>query len=61
MADGYAITTLDELGDGCGFRKVRRALGLGVGGKDGYVERDRRLVDPERDLERRRAFAGSGG
>jgi mannose-6-phosphate isomerase-like protein (cupin superfamily) len=29
-----------------------------VGGKGGYVERDGRLVDPERDLERRRAFSG---
>jgi mannose-6-phosphate isomerase-like protein (cupin superfamily) len=29
---------------------------LVVGGKDGYVERDGQLVDPERDLERRRAF-----
>jgi mannose-6-phosphate isomerase-like protein (cupin superfamily) len=29
---------------------------LVVGGKDGYVERDGHLVDPERDLERRRAF-----
>jgi quercetin dioxygenase-like cupin family protein len=33
---------------------------LVVGGKDGYVERDGHLVDPERDLERRRAF-GAGG
>ena len=32
---------------------------LVVGGKDGYVERDGHLVDPERDLERRKAF-GSG-
>jgi mannose-6-phosphate isomerase-like protein (cupin superfamily) len=32
---------------------------LVVGGKDGYVGRDGQLVDPERDLERRRAF-GSG-
>jgi mannose-6-phosphate isomerase-like protein (cupin superfamily) len=32
---------------------------LVVGGKDGYVERDGHLVDPERDLPRRRAF-GSG-
>src|ERR671930_2367478 len=129
---GYAISSLDELGEGYGFRKVRQALGvtafgvnavvmppgydgflhyhdtqdelylvhrgrarvevsgevreLGpgglfhaesttprkvsnssddedlvlfvVGGKDGYVERDGHLVDPERDLERRRAFGG---
>ena len=27
-----------------------------IGGKDGYVERDGHLVDPERDLERRKAF-----
>jgi mannose-6-phosphate isomerase-like protein (cupin superfamily) len=129
---GYAFGSLDELGDGYGFRKVRRALGitafgvnfvvmppsfegflhfhdrqdelyfvhrgrarvevggemrevgegglihveattprrvsnasdsedlvlLVVGGKDGYVERDGQLVDPERDLERRRSFGG---
>ena len=129
---GYGFSSIDELGDGYGFRKVRRALGvtafgvnavvmpprydgflhyhdtqdelylvhrgrarvevsgevreLGpgglfhaesttprkvsnssddedlvlfvVGGKDGYVERDGHLVDPERDLERRRAFGG---
>jgi mannose-6-phosphate isomerase-like protein (cupin superfamily) len=128
---GYAFGSLDELGDGPGFRKIRRALGvtafgvngivfppayegflhfhdtqdelyfvhrgrarvevgdevrevgegglfhaeattprrvsnasetedlvlLVVGGKDGYVERDGHLVDPERDLERRRAFS----
>jgi mannose-6-phosphate isomerase-like protein (cupin superfamily) len=29
---------------------------LVIGGKDGYVERDGRLVDPERDAERRKAF-----
>jgi mannose-6-phosphate isomerase-like protein (cupin superfamily) len=126
----YAISSLDELGDGPGFRKVRRALGvtafgvnllvyppsyegflhyhdtqdelyfvhrgrarvevgdevrelgegglvhvesttprklsnaseteelvlLVVGGKDGYVERDGHLVDPERDLARRQSF-----
>ena len=130
---GHAFGSIDELGDGYGFRKVRRALGvtafgvnaivmppgfegflhyhelqdelyfvhrgsarfevgdevrelgpgglvhvesttprrvsntgdedlvlLVVGGKGGYVERDGRLVDAERDLERRRAF-GSGG
>ena len=27
-----------------------------VGGKDGYVERDGHLVDPERDFERRKSF-----
>jgi mannose-6-phosphate isomerase-like protein (cupin superfamily) len=127
---GYAFGSLDELGDGPGFRKVRRALGvtafgvngivfapgfegfehfhyqqdelyfvhrgrarveiggevhelgeggllrveastprkvsnasdteelvlLVVGGKDGYVERDGMLVDPERDLARRQSF-----
>ena len=130
---GYAFGSLDELGDGYGFRKVRRALGvtafgvnaivmppsyegflhfheqqdelyfvhrgrarfevadetrevgegglvhvestvprrfsnasdsedlvvLVIGGKDGYVERDGRLVDMERDLPRRQAFGGS--
>jgi mannose-6-phosphate isomerase-like protein (cupin superfamily) len=29
---------------------------LVLGGKDGYVERDGHLVDPDRDLERRKAF-----
>jgi mannose-6-phosphate isomerase-like protein (cupin superfamily) len=131
---GYAFGSIDELGDGPGFRKIRRALGvtafgvnaivfapgyqgflhfhdrqdelyfvhrgrarvevggetreLGegglvhvesttprrisnaseteelvlvvVGGKDGYVERDGQLVDPDRDLPRRQAF-GRGG
>jgi mannose-6-phosphate isomerase-like protein (cupin superfamily) len=131
---GYAFSSLDELGDGYGFRKVRDALRvtafgvngivmapgyegflhfhdtqdelyfvhrgralvevggetreigeggllhvesttprrvsnasetedlvlLVVGGKGGYVERDGRLVDPERDLPRRQAF-GAGG
>jgi mannose-6-phosphate isomerase-like protein (cupin superfamily) len=126
----YAFSSVDELGEGPGFRKVRHALGvtafgvnlvvyppgyegfahyhdtqdelyfvhagranvevggearelgpggllhvesttprklsnasddedlvlLVVGGKDGYVPRDGHLVDPEKDLERRRAF-----
>jgi uncharacterized cupin superfamily protein len=127
---GYRVSSLDELGDGYGFRKVRAPLGvtafganaivmppgflgfdhyhdtqdelyfvhrgtarfevdgaehvvgeggvvhvesttrrkfsnasetedlvvLVVGGKDGYVERDGHLVDPEQDLERRKSF-----
>jgi mannose-6-phosphate isomerase-like protein (cupin superfamily) len=126
---GYSISSLDELGEGYGFRKIRAALGvtafganalvmepgydgflhyhdtqdelyfvhrgtarfeidgevrdlgpgsvvhveattrrkfsnvgdedlvvLVIGGKDGYVERDGHLVDPERDLERRKEF-----
>ena len=125
----YTIASLDELGEGYGFRKIRKALGvtafgvnalvfppnyegpahyhdeqdelyfvhrgtatftvdgdervveagglvhvestthrqisnrtdddlviLVVGGKDGYVERDGHLVDPDRDLERRQDF-----
>jgi len=126
---GHSFGSIEELGDGYGFRKVRRALGVSafgvnaivmpprfegflhfherqdelyfvhagtarievegeerllgpgglfhceatthrrvsnggdedlvllvIGGRDGYVERDGHLVDPERDLERRRAF-----
>jgi uncharacterized cupin superfamily protein len=126
---GYTVSSLDELGDGHGFRKVRSALGvtafgvnaivfpagyegpnhfhdtqdelyfvhrgtatftfdgdervveaggfvhvestthrqisnrtdddlvlLVVGGKDGYVERDGHLVDPEVDLPRRQGL-----
>jgi mannose-6-phosphate isomerase-like protein (cupin superfamily) len=128
---GHAFSSLDELGEGYGFRKVRRALGVSafgvnmvvypphyegfehwhdtqdelyfvhsgtakfeaggeerilgpgglchvesttrrkvtnigdedlvllvVGGKDGYVERDGHLADPETDLPRRQAFGG---
>ena len=127
---GYQVSSLDELGEGYGFRKVRAALGvtafgvnaivfparyegpnhfhdtqdelyfvhrgsatftidgeehlvgegglvhvestthraisnrtdddlvlLIVGGKDGYVERDGHLVDPEVDLPRRQGLA----
>jgi mannose-6-phosphate isomerase-like protein (cupin superfamily) len=127
---GYAFGSIDELGEGYGFRKVRAPLGvtafgvnaivfppgyegflhyhdtqdelyfvhrgrahveigdetrelgeggllhvesttprrvsnasetedlvlLVLGGKDGYVERDGHLVDPDRDLPRRQAF-----
>ena len=128
-APGFAFTSVDELGEGEGFRSVRRALGitafgvnaivlpprcegflhfhdvqdelyfvhsgralvevggevrelgpgglfhcestvprkvsnagdedlvvLVIGGSGGYVERDGHLVDPEKDLERRRSF-----
>jgi mannose-6-phosphate isomerase-like protein (cupin superfamily) len=34
---GYAISSLDELGDGPGFRKVRRALGVTAFGVNGIV------------------------
>jgi hypothetical protein len=47
---GYAVSSLDEIGEGYGFRKLRSALGvtafginavvLIAGGKDGYVGRD---------------------
>jgi quercetin dioxygenase-like cupin family protein len=34
---GHSFTTLDELGDGPGFRKVRRALGVTAFGVNGIV------------------------
>ena len=34
---GYAFGSLDELGDGGGFRKVRRALGVTAFGVNGIV------------------------
>ncbi len=34
---GYSITTLDELGDGRGFRKVRAALGVTAFGVNALV------------------------
>ena len=34
---GYAFTSLDELGDGPGFRKVRNALGITAFGVNGVV------------------------
>ena len=37
MSDGYAINSLDELGEGPGFRKVRRALGVTAFGVNGVV------------------------
>ncbi len=35
--DGWAATTLDELGDGPGFRKVRPALGIEAFGANALV------------------------
>jgi quercetin dioxygenase-like cupin family protein len=35
--EGYAVSTLDELGDGPGFRKVRRALGVTAFGINAIV------------------------
>ena len=37
MSDGYTFGSLDELGDGYGFRKVRRALGVTAFGVNGVV------------------------
>ena len=37
MSDGYAFGSLDELGDGPGFRKVRGALGVKAFGVNGVV------------------------
>jgi mannose-6-phosphate isomerase-like protein (cupin superfamily) len=37
VTDGYAITSLDELGDGPGFKKVRRALGVTAFGVNAVV------------------------
>ena len=35
--DGYAVAQLDELGEGPGFRKIRRALGVEEFGANGVV------------------------
>jgi uncharacterized cupin superfamily protein len=35
--DGWAVGTLDEMGDGPGFRKVRRALGVTAFGVNAIV------------------------
>ena len=37
MSEGYAFGSLDELGDGPGFRKVRRSLGVTAFGVNGVV------------------------
>ena len=37
MTDDYAFGSLDELGEGYGFRKVRKALGVDAFGVNGVV------------------------
>jgi mannose-6-phosphate isomerase-like protein (cupin superfamily) len=37
VSDGYAVSSLDELGSGPGFRKVRGALGVTAFGVNGVV------------------------
>ena len=37
MAEGYAISSLDEIGDGYGFRKIRRAIGVTAFGINALV------------------------
>ena len=34
---GYRVSSLDELGDGYGFRKIRAALGVTAFGANGVV------------------------
>lgn len=36
-ADGYAVSSLDQIGDGPGFRKVRRAIGVTAFGINALV------------------------
>ena len=35
--DGYAVSSLDEIGEGYGFRKIRRALGVTAFGINAIV------------------------
>ncbi|MBV9311709.1 MAG: cupin domain-containing protein [Solirubrobacterales bacterium] len=37
QGDGYAVATLDEIGDGYGFRKIRRELGVTAFGINAIV------------------------
>ncbi len=37
MGEGYAVSTLDQMGEGYGFRKVRRALGVTAFGINAIV------------------------
>ena len=37
MSDGYAVSSLDEMGDGYGFRKIRHAVGVTAFGINAVV------------------------
>jgi quercetin dioxygenase-like cupin family protein len=37
QGDGYAVSSLDQIGEGYGFRKVRRALGVSAFGINAIV------------------------
>jgi uncharacterized cupin superfamily protein len=37
MGDGYAVGSIDQMGDGYGFRKIRRALGVTAFGVNAIV------------------------
>ena len=37
MGEGYAVSTLDQMGEGYGFRKIRRALGVTAFGINAIV------------------------
>jgi quercetin dioxygenase-like cupin family protein len=37
QGDGYAVSTLDEMGDGYGFRKIRREVGVTAFGINAVV------------------------
>jgi hypothetical protein len=45
--DGYAVTHLDAIGEGPGFRNIgdENAVYICAGGADGYVGRDGKLPD----------------
>jgi len=37
MSEGYAVSSLDQMGDGYGFRKIRRAVGVTAFGINAIV------------------------
>lgn len=53
--DGYAISSLDQLGDGYGFRKIRKGLGVNAFGVNAIVippsyETGRHLHEEQEEL-----------